>query len=193
MPHTIIPLNNGRQGQWCQCTATQCVGSFIAMCLMALAYPLRGVKAASIWRGGNILLPQDSCCFTQHAKKVFQMFQTCEPPICIICCIHWKLESSKLTRPTLSLAPESGVIDLDSAILVASCWKVAYWSILIMMETCKMTQFSPVWMPQQGAFTAKSISCAMQPWNLRSRSFSSFCPGLLALQTCSDWLRLQSS
>ena len=25
-----------------------------------------------------------------------------------------------------------------------------------------MTQFSPVWMPQQGAFTAKSISCAMQ-------------------------------
>ena len=45
-------------------------------------YPLRGVKAASIWRGGHILLPQDSCCFTQHAKKVFQMFQTCEPPIC---------------------------------------------------------------------------------------------------------------
>lgn len=49
---------------------------------------------------------------------------------------HWNLSR---------LAPEP-VIDLDSAILV----------------TCKMTQFSPVWMPQQGAFTAKSISCAMQ-------------------------------
>ena len=58
---------------------------------------------------GNILLPRDSFCFTQHAQRVFQIYQTCELPS------HPYIEgTANSNRPNSHPQPEVWLLSQES-------------------------------------------------------------------------------